>query len=206
MNALLVTRNPLVFRLVSAFLLQVSAVRLIPCRCDLASIRAAIAICQPILLLLDECESVDDCSSITQVMQDGCPPIGLIRLGSGLQQGLDRQGSGIFLRVESPTLLADLVNAVRGLSALPVMKPESRNDFDPLRLKGLAPRERAVLDHLAQGCSSSEVAEAMGITRLTVETYRRSLCSKLGVSGSRLVRAAVISGLLAGDGADASPL
>ena len=38
-----------------------------------------------------------------------------------------------------------------------------------------------------------EIAEHLGLSTATVDSYRKSICSKLGVSGTELVRQAVIS-------------
>jgi DNA-binding NarL/FixJ family response regulator len=48
-------------------------------------------------------------------------------------------------------------------------------------LKGLAPREREVLDLLACGFVYKEIADQMGIGSETVRTYVKSICRKLHV-------------------------
>lgn len=45
----------------------------------------------------------------------------------------------------------------------------------------LAPREREVLQHIAQGLSYQEVAEEMGVSLSTIQTYVRGLYRKLEV-------------------------
>jgi DNA-binding NarL/FixJ family response regulator len=64
----------------------------------------------------------------------------------------------------------------------------------PLEHQGLTRRELEVLALVGQGCSSRVIAETLGISEQTVTTHRRSLCNKLGVSGSKLVRLAALSG------------
>lgn len=59
----------------------------------------------------------------------------------------------------------------------------------------LTQRERDVLALLGQGCSSRAIAETLGIAETTVQTHRRSLREKLGVSGPRLMRLAVMQSL-----------
>ena len=49
-----------------------------------------------------------------------------------------------------------------------------------------------VLALIAEGCSSRAIAETLGIAETTVQTHRRALRTKLGVSGSELVRLAVL--------------
>ena len=60
----------------------------------------------------------------------------------------------------------------------------------PLAL--LSPREQRVFDCLGQGLLNREVASELGLSVGTVESYRKVICSKLGVSGSELVRLAVL--------------
>lgn len=74
------------------------------------------------------------------------------------------------------------------------------------RFASLAPRERAVLQLLGAGLVSREIARVLGVTLQTVETYRKNLSAKLGVSGTALVRVAVLHACLAPRGlASAGP-
>lgn len=62
----------------------------------------------------------------------------------------------------------------------------------------LAPRERAVLKLLAQGGRSSDIARELGIKPSTVDTHRRNIKKKLGLSTiAELTRYAIREGLLA---------
>ena len=63
----------------------------------------------------------------------------------------------------------------------------------PPQLQDLTQRELEVLALVGQGCSSRVIAETLGISEQTVTTHRRSLRSKLGVSGGELVRLAALS-------------
>jgi DNA-binding NarL/FixJ family response regulator len=66
---------------------------------------------------------------------------------------------------------------------------------DPLAL--LSPREREVLRFTAEGFSSTEIGERLGLSHKTVETYRQRLMDKLEMRHrSELVRVALESGLL----------
>jgi len=60
----------------------------------------------------------------------------------------------------------------------------------------LSPREREVLDQVAQGYTNQQIADRLGISVKTVETYRSRLVEKLGLrSRADLVRYAFDSGL-----------
>jgi len=57
---------------------------------------------------------------------------------------------------------------------------------------GLSVREREIVQHLAEGKSNKEVADALGISVKTAETHRAAIMRKLGFTAfSQLVRYAV---------------
>ncbi len=63
-------------------------------------------------------------------------------------------------------------------------------------LAHLSPREREVLQLVAEGKSSAEIAEILALSLKTVETYRSRLMNKLGISDlPGLVRFAIQHGL-----------
>jgi two-component system, NarL family, nitrate/nitrite response regulator NarL len=71
------------------------------------------------------------------------------------------------------------------------------------RLEQLTNREQAILLQLAQGKSNKEVALALDISVRTVETHRKNLKRKLGISSTAgLTRFALEHGVLQGTGAD----
>jgi DNA-binding NarL/FixJ family response regulator len=56
----------------------------------------------------------------------------------------------------------------------------------------LTVREWEVFVALGEGLSNKELAKILGVTTRTVETHRKSISRKLGVSGAALVRLAVL--------------
>jgi len=58
--------------------------------------------------------------------------------------------------------------------------------------KRLSPRERDVLRLMGLGLQSTTIASTLGMSRLTVETHRKSIARKLGVTGAGLVRRATL--------------
>jgi len=61
----------------------------------------------------------------------------------------------------------------------------------------LTPREREVLQLVAEGNSSTEIAEALSLSRKTIDTYRSRITRKLGISDlPGIVRFAIRSGLI----------
>jgi DNA-binding NarL/FixJ family response regulator len=66
--------------------------------------------------------------------------------------------------------------------------------------EALSEREREVLRMLAQGRGTKEIAQALGISPKTVETYRSRLANKLGIDNlSGLVRFAIRAGIISPD-------
>lgn len=61
------------------------------------------------------------------------------------------------------------------------------------QLLQLCPRELRVFEALGKGLLNREIAMDLGLKLTTVETYRKSISSKLGFSGSELVRVAVLN-------------
>ena len=64
----------------------------------------------------------------------------------------------------------------------------------PLRLLG--PRERELFGLIGRGLRSKEIADEMGLTKASVDTYRKRISSKLRSSGADLVRLAALQGQL----------
>lgn len=119
---------------------------------------------------------------------------------------LEAGGSGYLTKASADR---DLVEAIRvvvrgdvyldpGAARLLVKnfrEPRDKQRDDPLAR--LSAREREVLALTAEGFSSAEIGERLGISGKTVETYRERLMDKLGLHHrSELVRLALREGLL----------
>jgi two-component system, NarL family, response regulator NreC len=105
--------------------------------------------------------------------------------------------------------IRDLVAAVRAAAAgrrhlSPRIDPAAVTNYlrqsravqiDPLDT--LSPRERQVLELVAQGHTNAEIAERLAVGRRTVETHRAHMMSKLGLeSQADVIRFALRRGLL----------
>src|SRR5258707_6161625 len=72
------------------------------------------------------------------------------------------------------------------------LKPEDRTAPEPAARNRLTPREREIVQMLAEGKSSKEVAAALGLSAKTAETHRSNIMRKLDLhSVSDLVLYAV---------------
>jgi DNA-binding NarL/FixJ family response regulator len=60
----------------------------------------------------------------------------------------------------------------------------------------LGPRERELFVLIGRGLRSKEIADAVGLTKASVDTYRKRIATKLCRSGADLVRLAALHGQL----------
>jgi DNA-binding NarL/FixJ family response regulator len=80
-----------------------------------------------------------------------------------------------------------------------------RGTVGPTPTALLSQREREVLELVAQGYTNQQIADHLGLSVKTVETYRARLVEKLGLqSRAELVRYALDSGLFGGESGPAS--
>lgn len=85
------------------------------------------------------------------------------------------------------TLLDRIGEAVRASREATLR--QNRHAEIALRLGGLTPRERAVLEQVAAGKPNKVIAAALGISQKTVEVHRHNVMSKMGVrSAAELAR------------------
>jgi DNA-binding NarL/FixJ family response regulator len=72
------------------------------------------------------------------------------------------------------------------------MDADHPHAFTTERLETLTARERDVLRLLGLGEASKTIARSLGLSLSTVETHRRNIAAKLGMSGAELIRLAVL--------------
>ncbi len=108
----------------------------------------------------------------TQVLHDGWVATVRRRLGGVAFERAWAAGAALPL----DEAIAEGLAAAEAASRL----PNRRQPVGPLEL---SPRERETLALLVAGRTDREIAEALGISRRTAETYVFRLCAKLGVEG-----------------------
>lgn len=114
-----------------------------------------------------------------------------------------RQGASAYLLKESAG--SEVVDAVRSVHAgRRYLSPQVANliadelaaPAGPSRLDALSTRERHVLQQLAEGHTSAEIAQTLALSPKTIETYRSRLMRKLGMDDlPSLVKFAIKHGL-----------
>jgi|APCry1669188879_1035177.scaffolds.fasta_scaffold17051_3 hypothetical protein len=85
--------------------------------------------------------------------------------------------------------LVEVVNAWKQECANGTPQPR---ELALLPLDRLSPRELRVFEALGKGLLNKEIARDLHLTVATVETYRKTMSAKLGISGAELVRASVL--------------
>lgn len=149
---------------------------------------------KPDLVLMDICmprmNGIDAAARIVKVL----PHTRVIALSAQSErpfvaQMVEAGVQGFVLKDKSVAMLAE---AIRAVMAGQTCLPESTEILGGPEKRLLSRRERVVLRELAAGKRAREVAEAMGISTKTVDTYRRRMMIKLGLeSQAELVKYAV---------------
>ena len=86
----------------------------------------------------------------------------------------------------------DLVRMVTRLQELSARRSHMSNPKWRLQIETLSPRELRVFHALGLGLLNKEIAQSLGLSLQTVETYRKHISAKLSLSGSELIRAATL--------------
>jgi len=58
----------------------------------------------------------------------------------------------------------------------------------------LTPRQQEIYQLIGQGLSNKQIAQALELSPATVETHRKAIAQRLGLSGAELVRQAALAG------------
>ena len=120
------------------------------------------------------------------------------RLLKGGVSGLVLKQNGFAeLRGALETVADDQVYLSAELAGLEDDEDEnSSENHKPIPVASLSPRESEVLQHLADGHSSKEIALKLGLSLKTIETHRRHIAAKLGIqSVAALTKYALREGL-----------
>jgi DNA-binding NarL/FixJ family response regulator len=133
-------------------------------------------------------------ASAERISAAAAPVVALAVDEAGAAEALRAGARGALLRGASPAALAAaLVAAARGLEVLDpavaaaFLRAPEAPDGEPL-----TPREREVLDLLAEGLANKAIAARLGISEHTAKFHVNAILGKLGVSSraEAIVRAA----------------
>lgn len=160
---------------------------------------------QPDVIILDLNMPVVNGLQATELILECCPNSRILILSMHdspeyIATALRHGAMGYVLKDIATEDIKDAIDAVmRGekylcRGATVSLAPDEVEEREPL-----TEREQTILLHLAQGASNREVAETLGISVRTVETHRKNIKSKLGISSTAgLTRYALEFGVLQG--------
>lgn len=165
---------------------------------DFEGVRAAVEIYNPTLLLWDIGEEWE--SELPELEDEGIPIIGLV---PNRFDGVERLSSlaGLLKRgVELVQIEAAIAAINCGLHVVdPLYKVRAAPLSLPtdLQIEPLTPREREVLDLLAEGMTNKGIGQALGVSPHTVKFHVTSILNKLNAqSRTEAVAIATRAGLL----------
>lgn len=189
LRCLVVEDQLMIQQLLMAMLDRHPALQVVGSACTVAGGIDACSQLSPDLLILDIALPDGDGLSVARALA-GLDPAARVIVLSSFASTVERPPelrSQIVAILDKSRAYQDLIREVEAL--LPDGVP-SQPSPPQLDLSLLTPREQEILELVGRGCSSRQIAEQLIISQHTVETHRRNICSKLGLSGAALVRQA----------------
>jgi len=191
LRCLLVEDQLMIQQLLAAMLRRHPALDVVACASTAAEAIAACAEQQPDLLILDIALPDADGLHVARSVQKSRPEAKVIILSSyasSLERPADLRDMVVAL-VDKARAYQDLLAVIEQL-----LPEQERIDRGEKTLDILTEREHEILRLLGLGHSNRAIAERLGISVRTVETHRRNISSKLGVSGAALIHQATLLG------------
>ncbi len=166
---------------------------------------------QPDLLISEQCLPGAPALDLVRKATEASPQTKILILSaqenrSAVEDALRAGASGYVVKTACAKELMEAIDVVRdGRSFLSptvahhLVNAMSRpGDYAPTGSAALTTRERQVVQLIAEGLSSKEIAANLGVSHKTVESHRASVMEKLDIhKASALVRFAIREGLVA---------
>lgn len=211
-RVLLAEDHTLVRAGIRALLEQMEGVTVVAEASDGRTALDQIAACQPDVVLMDIAMAGLNGLEATRRLANEFPRVRVIILSVHAEKEYVRQalraGAAGYLLKDAATVELELaIRAVaRGETYLsPTVSKYVLDDYvqhllaEPQPLDCLTPRQREILQLIAEGHSTREIARLLTLSVKTVETHRAQLMERLGVHDiAGLVRYAIRSGLVEG--------
>ncbi len=206
-RVLIVDDHPMVAEGIEAILETFDDINVVGTLCDGQSVVDQIEDLSPDVVLLDLNMPGLSGLSATELLLERRPETRIVILSMHdsaeyISTALNHGAKGYLLKDVPTDEIKDAIDSVMKdeqyicEGALKSLSPEGRGDMEPLTT-----REQTILLQLAQGKSNKEVAAALDISVRTVETHRKNIKRKLGISSTAgLTRYALEHGVLQGTG------
>jgi two-component system nitrate/nitrite response regulator NarP len=146
----------------------------------------------PEILLLDLQMPGGNGMDVLRQIRAGKKPVKVILLTAGIDDHALLEAKalkvhGMVLKNSDPAYLLDCLDSVRlGRNWIDPELSERVSDLAKVGKRsahrGLAPRERQLVDFVRRGLRNREIAEQLGVTEGTVKAYLHAIFEKLGVS------------------------
>ena len=189
LRCLLVEDQLMIQQLLAIMLGRHPALEVVACASTAAEAIAACIRHRPDLLILDIALPDANGLEVARTLQQHQPEAKVIILSSfasSFERPLDLRETIIAL-VDKARAYQDLLAVIERL-----LPEQERIDRGATALDVLTERERDILRLLGLGNSNRAIAERLNISIRTVETHRRNISSKLGVSGAALIHQATL--------------
>jgi DNA-binding NarL/FixJ family response regulator len=172
------------------------------------AVRRSTAI-RPDVVLMDHAMPILNGTEATHMIHEHCPETRVIMLSMysdavHVMRALQAGATGYVIKRSAAKEVVDAIRAVHAgrrylskqLSDSVIDQVLNKTATDPLQR--LSARERQVLQMLAEGHASADIAAVLSLSPKTVETYRARMMEKLGLHDfASLVRFAIQHGITA---------
>lgn len=194
-NAIIVDDHEMVAKAIAMVVSEIANIQVLGIANDTKAAIDLIDKHAPKLMLLDLIIADDNYEELANYFVKQCPHSKIIIV------------SGIADNFTVPIYIRDHVIAVIDkskpwnslISALERIKKESEctseneiNKYDLQTIEAFPERIKKVFNEICKGSNNKEISRELGLSKSTVESYRKHICMKLEISGSQLVHLATL--------------
>ena len=196
MDVVVLDRHRMVGQAIAGVLSELAGLRVLGICASVSEACALIGQSPPHLLVLDadlDAESYRDAADLHQQLNPQGELLFLTALGRTFTPPEDLAGRTIAV-VDKAEAIDQLLVVLQRWWYGHHLQPDLPGCQQQLQaIRRLSPREQRLFQELGCGLLNKEIATRLQLSVSTVESYRKSVAAKLGVSGAELVRLAVLA-------------